>query len=69
MMKAAHPDETWYSERQSVEPIVAYKEEHALRLQPPRAARLATGYSAGGTRMLKAASGLTKTFKTTSIKE
>ena len=58
MMKAAHSDETQDSERQSVEPIMTYKEEHALRQQTPRAAKLATGHSACGTRMLEAASGL-----------
>ena len=55
MLKAAHPDDTWDQERDTVEPVVTYKEEDTLRQQPLRLAKLATGYSAGGRRLIEAA--------------
>ena len=58
LLKAAHPDETWEIERDTVEPVIAESEETALRQQPIREAKLATGYSKGGRRLVEIAKGL-----------
>jgi hypothetical protein len=58
ILKAAYPDETWDIDRDTVENIVTEQEEDALRQQPIRAAKLATGYSVGGQRLIKRAKGL-----------